>query len=456
MGINSGKPYSALLRLNVLVVDDESSIRKTLAYCLESLGHTVTAVSGAEEGLAEARDKAFDLAFVDMRLDSDNGLDLVPALLEASPWIKCVVITAYASVDTAVEAMRRGAFDYLPKPFEPDQVRLECEKVLRIRSLELKLEEFKSALAALSPGINLMTGNSAMKHALETARQVAPTESIVLLRGETGTGKSVLARAIHGWSRRAGKPMTIISCPTLPSELLESELFGHARGAFTGAFKDHAGRIAACHGGTLFLDEIGDLPPPIQPKLLRFIQDREYERIGENITRTEDVRIIAATNTDLEQAMREGRFREDLFYRLNVIQIEIPPLRERPEDIEPLALDFLSFCGRVNHKRFTGFDSEALAALRHYPWPGNIRELSNIIERAAILCKHELVRLEDLPGSFRPQSPKLRIGDRVPLEQIEEAHIRSVLARTRKIQDAAEILGIDQATLYRFRKTHGL
>jgi two-component system, NtrC family, response regulator AlgB len=448
--------YAKSQKLNVLVVDDEFYIRKTLAYCLESAGHSVSTAGGTKDALDEAASRAFDLAFIDMRLDSDNGLDLIPALLEVSPWIKCVVITAYASIDTAVEAMRRGAFDYLPKPFEPGQVKLICEKVVRIRALELKIEEFQSDLETLNPEINLTTSNNAMKRTIETARQVAPTESIILLRGETGTGKSVLARAIHSWSSRTGKPMTVISCPTLPSELLESELFGHAKGSFTGAFKDNPGRIAACHGGTLFLDEIGDLPLSIQPKLLRFIQDREYERIGENITRRADVRIIAATNTDLEQAMSRGRFREDLFYRLNVIQLEIPPLRERPEDIEQMARGFLFVCGQVNHKSLKGFEEDAMSALKSYSWPGNIRELRNIVERTAILCKKEWVHLEDLPESFKPETQLPRIGDPVPLERIEDAHIRSILAHTRKIQEAADILGIDQATLYRFRKSRGI
>jgi NtrC-family two-component system response regulator AlgB len=237
-------------------------------------------------------------------------------------------------------------------------------------------------------------------------------------------------------------------------ELLESELFGHARGAFTGAIRDYPGRIAICEGGTLVLDEIGDLPLPLQPKLLRFVQDREYERVGELITRRADVRIITATNVDLENALRDGRFREDLFYRLNVIQIEIPPLRERPEDVAPLAEMLLAFFGRKNHRLFQGFTESALQGLKEYEWPGNVRELSNIVERAAILCKSDLVGVEHLPDRISHNMAGLKLGDLTSLARIEEEHIRRVLASTKSLQEAAEVLGIDQATLWRRRKQY--
>ena len=293
-----------------------------------------------------------------------------------------------------------------------------------------------------------------MQRAVNLAREVAASDASVLLRGESGTGKSALARAIHHWSDRAEKPLGVISCPTLPLELLESELFGHAKGAFTGAIRDYPGRIAICEGGTLILDEIGDLPLPLQPKLLRFVQDREYERVGELITRRADVRIITATNIDLENAVREGRFREDLFYRLNVIQIEIPPLRERPEDVAPLAEMLLAFFGRKNHRLFQGFTESALQGLKEYDWPGNVRELSNIVERAAILCKSDVVGVEHLPDRISHNMARLKLGDPASLARIEEEHIRRVLASTKSLQEAAEILGIDQATLWRRRKQY--
>jgi NtrC-family two-component system response regulator AlgB len=248
----------------------------------------------------------------------------------------------------------------------------------------------------------------------------------------------------------------MVSCPSFSLELLESELFGHIKGAFTGAIRDNPGRIAACEGGTLFLDEISDLPLALQPKLLRFIQDREYERVGDSLTRRADVRIMAATNVNLEKAVQDGHFREDLFYRLNVIPIEIPPLRERPDDVPILAERLLAFYGRINHRTFIGFTKEAQQALRQYSWPGNIRELSNIIERAAILCQADHVGLECFPAIVLPGDSSPKIGDHVSIEKIEEQHIRRILANTRSLQEAADILGIDQATLWRRRKNYGI
>ncbi|MEN6483901.1 MAG: sigma 54-interacting transcriptional regulator, partial [Syntrophobacteraceae bacterium] len=265
-----------------------------------------------------------------------------------------------------------------------------------------------------------------------------------------------LARSIHAWSRRAARHMATVSCPSLSAELLESELFGHVKGAFTGAVRDNPGRLAACEGGTLFLDEIGELPPPLQPKLLRFLQDKEYERLGDHVTRKSDVRVIAATNTDLNKAVKEGRFREDLFYRLNVIPIVLPPLRERPEDIGPLARKFLAFFGRQNHRAFLGFTDRAMEALVGYDWPGNLRELHNVIERAAILCRKDRVDADCLPDGLVPSARVPNIGDPVPLEKIEEQHIRRVLAISKSLQDASEILGMDQATLWRRRKKYGI
>jgi NtrC-family two-component system response regulator AlgB len=442
--------------LNVLVVDDEANIRKTLAICLEGDGHRVATVSNAQDAIGEASRRAFDMALVDLRLGTANGLDLIPSLLRAAPWMKIVVITAYASVDSAVEAMRRGAFDYLPKPFTPEQIRLIARKVGELRSLEHRVESLESTLARQHPEVELSSRSAAMQRAIDLARQVAPTDATVLLRGESGTGKSMLARAIHTWSRRAARTMAVVSCPSIPPELLESELFGHAKGAFTGAVRDNPGRIAACEGGTLLLDEVGDLPLSLQPKLLRFLQDREYERLGDEVTRRADVRIIAATSLELERAVAEGQFREELFYRLNVIQIEVPPLRQRPEDIEELATGLLLLFGRSYHKAFRGFTEQALDALRCHDWPGNVRELRNMVERAAILSRQEWLGPEDLPQTIMPREPSVQVGDPVSLDKIEEAHIRRVLASSKSLQEAAEILGIDPATLWRKRKAFGV
>jgi two-component system, NtrC family, response regulator AlgB len=443
-------------RLNILVVDDEINIRKTLAVCLESRGHRVAAVSNATDALTEAETQVFDLAFVDLRLGTSDGLNLIPILLASCPWLKIVVITAYASVESAVQAMRRGASDYIPKPFTPEHVELVVDRLAGIRTMEQRINTLKEDLRRLHPEASFTSRNAGMQRAIELARHVARAEAVVLLRGPSGTGKTVLARAIHSWSRRAEKPFGIVSCPALTRELLESELFGHVKGSFTGAIKDNPGRIAACEGGTLFLDEIGDLPLQIQPKLLRFIQDREYERVGDQQTRRADVRIITATNTDLDKAVKEGRFREDLYYRLNVIQIDIPPLSERPDDVEALAREMLSFFGAQNHKTFTGFSDDAMSALRNYSWPGNVRELRNVIERAAILSVSEFVGIEHLPSNIVPRTIPVQLGSHVSLQVIEENHIRRVIASTRSLQEAADILGIDQATLWRKRKELGI
>ena len=442
--------------LNILVVDDEVNIRKTLSLCLETEGHKVIGVSNFQDALTEASRRSFELAFVDLRLGMDNGLDLIPALMAATPWLKIIVITAYASIDTAVEAMRRGATDYIPKPFTPAQVKLAVQKVFEMRTLEQKVAALQEDLGRSNPEVDFSSTSPAMQRAIHLAKQVAPSDATLLLRGESGTGKTVLARAIHSWSNRATKPISFVSCPSFSTELLESELFGHVKGAFTGAIRDNPGRIAACEGGTLVLDEIGDLPLVLQPKLLRFVQDREYERVGDYATRKANVRIITATHIHLEKAVKEGRFREDLFYRLNVIQIEIPPLRERPDDAVTLAERLLAFYGRNNHRAFIGFTPEALKALKQYPWPGNVRELGNMVERAAILCQTDRVGIECLPTNLSPDESTPTIGDRVPLEKIEEQHIRRILATTKSLQEAADVLGIDQATLWRRRKQYGI
>jgi NtrC-family two-component system response regulator AlgB len=266
----------------------------------------------------------------------------------------------------------------------------------------------------------------------------------------------VLAKAIHAWSQRAAMPFSVISCPTLSTELLESELFGHVKGAFTGAVRDNPGRISMCDRGTLLLDEIGDLPLSLQPKLLRFVQEKEYERVGDYTTRHADVRILAATNIDLEKAVREACFREDLYYRLNVIQIEMPPLRERPDDVVALAQSLLIFFGKSCHKTLLGFTDEALQLLKSYPWPGNVRELRNVIERAVILSPGDRIGIDHLPENVQTTSRVIRIGDAASLDKIEEEHIRRVLGSTRSLQEAADILGIDQATLWRRRKQYGI
>jgi NtrC-family two-component system response regulator AlgB len=437
---------------SVLVVDDEANIRRTLAICLEAEHYQISSVASSAEALAEASRQYFDLAFVDLRLGTQSGMDLVPNLIVANPGIKIVIITAYATIESAVEAMKRGAFDYLPKPFTPEQVTLWAKKALQARKQESRIQELGK------PGFeeDMESRSLQVQRALALARSAAASDASILLRGETGTGKGVFARAIHSWSHRKSGPFAVVSCPSIPTELLESELFGHVQGAFTGAHKEQAGRVAQAQGGTLFMDEIGDLPLNLQPKLLRFLQDHEYERLGESMTRKADVRVIAATNADLKAAVAAGKFREDLYYRLNVIEIDLPGLRQRSEDILPLALKMLGHFAAENKHAITGFNPEAQAVLQGHAWPGNLRELRNAVERAAILCLSGEVGLEHLPGNFQPKAVGQKIGDAVTLEALEESHIRSILASNRSLEEVARILGIDVATLWRKRKKYGI
>ncbi len=442
--------------LDILIVDDEPNIRKMLsAYC-KSRGHRVTLAVSVQDALSKAAHGLFDLAFVDLRLGTESGLDLIPKLLSERPRLKIVVITAFSSIETAVQAIKNGAVEYLPKPFTPEQLDLVTAKMSKLLFLEHKLESLESELQETYPEADLTTKNPAMERCLHLARQAADSEVIILIRGESGTGKTVLARAIHSWSKRRDNPFTVISCPSLSPELLQSELFGHVKGAFTDAVKDNAGRISMSEGGTLFLDEIGDLPSAIQPKLLRFIQEKQYERVGESIVRQADARIVAATNRDLESMVKEGKFREDLLYRLNVLEIVMPPLRERPEDIAALAERFLAFFCTKNARASLIFTPEAVTALKSHSWPGNTRELRNVIERAVILCRTSQVGPEQFPFSKTETLHAPALGENISLEKIEEEHIRRVLSSAESLEEAAKILGIDQATLWRRRKQYGL
>jgi NtrC-family two-component system response regulator AlgB len=386
-----------------------------------------------------------------LKLSQESGLDVLEEIVRVSPRTVVVIITAYASVETAVEAMRRRAFDYLPKPCTPEQIRHVLSNVERTRKLERRVADLESRLVASGPEIDLATESSEMRKALETALKAAQSEATVLLLGETGTGKSVLAREIHRRSRRPEGAFITVSCPSLSKELLESELFGHVKGAFTGAFQDTMGKVAAADGGTLFLDEIGELTLAIQARLLRLLQERDYERVGENIPRHADVRIISATNRDLAKAVAEGAFREDLYYRLNVISLRMPPLRERAADIERLARLYLNFVASHTGKSVRSFAPAAVEALRSYSWPGNLRELRNVIERAVILSDHERIEVDDLSDLVRSTS-EVRLGGKFTLEQIEAEHIRRLIANHKTLEEVAEILQIDPATLYRKRK----
>ena len=437
--------------MRILVVDDEKNIRRALTLALESMEHAVTCASNSATALAEVRAASFDVVLLDLKLSHENGLDVLEEILRISPQTAVVIVTAYASIETAVEAMRRGAFDYLPKPCTPEQVRQVLARIEKTRKLERRVAELESRLGAEGPENDLTSQSPAMQKTLDLAFKAAESEATILLLGESGTGKSVLARAMHQRSPRRAGAFVTVSCPSLSRELLESDLFGHVKGAFTGAHADTFGKVVAADGGTLFLDEIGDMPLEIQAKLLRLLQEREYERVGETKPRRANVRVISATNGDLSQRVSERKFREDLFYRLNVISLRLPPLRERENDIEKIALSYLTFFAGHSGKSVRGFAPEALDAMRQYAWPGNLRELRNVIERAVILCGGELIESDDLSETIQSVS-EMRLGGKLTVQEVETEHIRRVVESTRTLDEAATILGIDPATLYRKRK----
>ncbi len=441
--------------LAVLVVDDEKNIRTTLTVCLEGMGFTVTAVGTSAAALAALERGHYDAAFLDLRLGEESGLDVLPQLLAARAGLSVVVITAYATFDTAVEAIRRGAIDYLPKPFTPAQIRHVMQQIAARRAVERRVADLEELIAEEIPEGDLETASPNMRAVLDMLARAAPSEAPILLRGESGTGKGVLARAVHAQSRRKGGPFVTVNCPTLSDELLASELFGHAKGAFTGAVRDQAGRVEAAEGGTLFLDEIGEISTGLQAKLLRFLQDRQFERVGENRTRRADVRLLAATNRDLAKDVAEGRFREDLLFRLNVIEVLVPPLRERADDILRLAGRFLEFFARSAGRGTPELSAEAQAAVIAYRWPGNVRELRNAMERAVILWPNQLLGVEALPDAIAAHATHVpRLGGDHTLEDIEREHILRVLARAPTQEEAARVLGIDASTLWRKRKKY--
>ena len=437
-----------------LVVDDEPSICQTIAIALENEGWTVTSCGDLAAGRRALADGTFDLALIDLRLGRGSGLDLLPLVQQRQDGIPVVIITAYASIPSAVEAMRRGATDYLPKPFNPAELRRAVEQAMAARAHQLRER-------ALSGSALLESRVPVMQALLQRTFKVASSEgTTVLLLGETGTGKGVLAKALHERSPRRAGPFVLVACPALSQETLESELFGHERGAFTGAYRDNPGRLAQAAGGTLFLDEVGDLPLAMQTKLLRVLQEREYERVGGSVTIKADVRIISATHVDLAEAVRQGRFGQDLYYRLSAVELRIPPLRERGDDLPALITAMFEEVRSEIGRGPARVSVQALNRLRGHPWPGNLRELRNLVERACVLSNAEELKLEDLASLF-DQKPRPALAETaepalVSVRQMEVAHIRRVLAQTRTLEQAARILGVTEVTLWRKRKKYGL
>jgi NtrC-family two-component system response regulator AlgB len=449
--------HIALLLMRVLIVDDEPAIRKTTGLAVEAMGHESVGVPNGMRASKELESESFDACFLDLKLGAEDGLVVMDKLLKIQPALPIVMFTAYANISTAVEAMRRGAFDFIPKPFTPEQIRQVLDKVSRNRRLEKRVEQLESQIVEESPPIDLTSEEVTMQRMLTIAFKAAETSASILILGPSGTGKTVLAREIHKRGPQKDGAFVTVNCPSLSKELLESELFGHVKGSFTGAVNDTLGKVAAADGGTLFLDEIGEMPLEIQPKLLRLLQEREYERVGEARVRKAHVRVIAATNRNLVEEVKAGRFREDLFYRLNVITLTLSGLRDRPADFNRIATGCLDFFARRIGKKIKGFSSGVDEAFARYSWPGNLRELRNVIERAVILSTGDTITLEDLPEEFSaPTESRVTVGSRVTLDELEAEHIRRVIGLAKTLDDAARILGIDPATLYRKRQKLGL
>jgi len=445
--------------LDFLVIDDDRIFREATCLLIEEEGHYAESSSTPEIALDLLKDGRFDAVLLDLNLGRQSGITLLTSIVKLRPNLPVVMLSAEGTVKAAVQALRHGALDFLEKPFTRQQFGVVLGRVKRIGELGRKIETLEEQVKekeAQQPEALCDFDTPAMNAVMGLLKRAAKSSASVLVLGESGTGKTMAARTVHSHSHLADKPFVTVSCPSLSKELLESQLFGHVRGAFTGALKDHWGKVKAADGGTLFLDEIGDLPLEIQPKLLRLLQEREYERVGETVTRHAAVRIVAATNRDLKKRVADGAFREDLFYRLNVITVEIPPLRDRQRDILRFAKHYLKHCATRCGRAMKGFTPSAEEALRRHSWPGNLRELHNTIERSVILASGSQVDLSDLPeevrGLLAGGSGDIRIGGMVSLAKLEEAHIRRVVETCGSLVGAAEILGIDQATLYRKRK----
>lgn len=442
----------------ILLIDDDDSLRRVTEYNLVAAGFEVVTAASGREGLALFAEHAPELVVTDVELGDLNGLEVLAAIKQQAPETPVIVITAYGTIDLAVQAMGQGAFNFITKPFDRETLRLSCRKALEMTELKNRNQVLVEEVNRLSGVEGMETSNSVMAQLLDTALRVAESEATVLISGESGTGKELLARLIHRRSARREAPLVAVNCAAIPDTLIESELFGHVKGAFTGAVANRKGRFQTARGGTLFLDEIGELKLDMQAKLLRALQEKEVQPVGSDRTEKVDARIIAATNRDLKELAAAGRFREDLYYRLGVIPLHIPALRERPEDIETLARHFLR---KLNAPEGVRFSPAALALMKGYPWPGNIRELQNAVERACILRRGEEIG----PGELALSGPPGRSGEGgglsleippegISLEEVEKELIRKALARSGgNRSEAARLLRIPRHVLiYRLEK----
>jgi DNA-binding NtrC family response regulator len=442
--------------IKLLLVDDDDDLRHDLMQLFRKQGHQVTAAVSGEDALNKAAHARFDVALLDLHLPDISGIDVLTKLKEQQPELEALMLTAHSSIETAVEAMRRGAYDYLTKPFRAADLEIHVHKAFEKVQLQRREQQWLQQLCYESPRYRLVGSSPAMRKVVALIEKVAATDATVLVRGASGTGKELVARALHTNSPRRNRPLVTINCAALQENLLESELFGHEKGAFTGAVAAKPGLVEVAEGGTLFIDEIGEMASGLQAKLLRVLEDGHYRRVGGTQEMNADVRVVAATNRDLAEEIKNGRFREDLFYRLNVVSIYLLPLRERRSDIPELVEHFLTT--RPIGPLRSRVDADAMKALMAYSWPGNVRELANVLERAQILAENHVITPEDLPENILASaaSPE-RAADPRHLSEVERRHVQAVLQEEKgnKVQ-AARVLGISRRSLYRLIEKYHL
>ncbi len=442
----------------VLIVDDDPVILEVVGDILKKNGYEVVAAPSGAAGMRELERKYFDLVLTDLVMPDVDGMEVLEHVVSTSPKAICIILTGHGTIKSSVEAIKKGAFDYITKPITADALLVVIEKALKFRNLEEENIRLKKELQQTYGYDNLVGTSNAIKNIYDLIEKVADTDGTVLISGASGTGKELIARAIHYNSSRSERPLVVINCGAIPEELLESELFGHEKGAFTGAYKSRIGRFEMANGGTIFLDEIGEMSPALQVKLLRVLQEKKFERVGGTKTIHVDVRIIAATNKNLTTAINKGKFREDLYYRLNVIPMKVPPLKQRKSDI-PLLIDhFLKKFQKGAEKKITGFSPEAMDAMLKYDWPGNVRELENVIKRLTILCDDEVVSVDDLPEHIPHKGRAVRVVEEDFLEKgvtlhdaVEDYEKRLILGALERSDwvktKAAKLLNINRTTL---------
>ncbi len=444
----------------ILVIDDEQSVRKAVADLLISDGYEVEQAESGAQALKMAEAEIYDLILCDLIMEDMDGIAFLKRFKQISQDVELVMMTAYATIDSAIDALRNGAFHYLVKPFKPEELFLTVRKAVERNELRIRVRRLENQLRKKFGMSDLIAVNPEMQQVIKNALSVASTESNIMINGESGTGKEVLANLVHRASGRADKSFIAVNCAAMPETLLESELFGHVRGAFTGATSNKRGLLEEANGGTLFLDEIAETSLEFQAKLLRFSQFGEIRRVGANMTYKVDVRLISATNKNLKQAMLDNEFREDLFYRLAVIPIQIPPLRDRVEDISVLAQHFLQMLNKKSNKRIYRFSNAAVTVMNKYAWPGNVRELMNAVEYSCAICSGETIEVEDLPLTLQQQSdliPGFRSQADRTLDEMQKQYILHVLQETNWHQKkACQILGLSKTTLYRRLREYGI